>query len=328
MAFAFFDGSGKQDDHPVVTVSGYLADDTVCDVLEKEWLNVTEGRSFHYTDFGTKACQLGSVDWTDEKRSGFLCRLARIVNRDGTTLISQSVDVKSFNSFSASSPFADITGPAYSCAASMCVYAAEDLLRRANKTMEKTAITFEKGEREHELAQTLRDLESRFPKQRNLRSHHFLPKQTTLLQPADLIAGVAQGLLMRVIKDGKSISDTQAFRPLSRFWKYFSGNGLEDLLFLRQRVFFQAVVNRTTLEFLDGITEGASIKRPSMLANRRKQRLNQDRRTPKLSHEEKQQRIRELQLRNGYDPERRSKGNQGTDEGRNAGEISRAEGEG
>jgi len=303
---AYFDGSGKQDDHSVVTVGGYVADDIVCGQIEDEWLRATGGKVFHLTDFGTNKCELGSGMWGEDARSDFLCRLGRIVNRPEVAIVSQSIDVAKYQEFSATSQFSDIGGPVYSCAATMCIYAAETILLGRALLLEQLAYVFEKGEREHELRHTLDDIEKRFPEKRDIRSHHFLPKCTTLLQPADLISGIAQELLLSVKADHKSISDGRTFKSLSRFWKFYRTDGVTESVLPRKQQYFRAVVNRPTLEHLDQITERSVEKYPDILKKRRKAKINQGRKTPKRSHEEVQSRIREFQQRNGYDPSRRS----------------------
>jgi hypothetical protein len=78
----YFDGSGKEDDHPVITVGGFMADSTVCEAIEADWEEATKGREFHLKKFGTNKCKLGSRDWDEETRVCFLKRLAGIVNRE------------------------------------------------------------------------------------------------------------------------------------------------------------------------------------------------------------------------------------------------------
>jgi hypothetical protein len=43
---AYFDGSGKENDHPVVTVGGYLADDLACRAIEADWIAATKKKRF------------------------------------------------------------------------------------------------------------------------------------------------------------------------------------------------------------------------------------------------------------------------------------------
>jgi hypothetical protein len=69
---AAFDGSGKQNDHPVITVAGFFADETVCDVIESDWSRATGGKVFHYKAFNTNKCELGSRQWTQDQRTAFL----------------------------------------------------------------------------------------------------------------------------------------------------------------------------------------------------------------------------------------------------------------
>jgi hypothetical protein len=38
---AYFDGSGKEDDHPVITVGGFFADVPTCEAIEQDWEEAT-----------------------------------------------------------------------------------------------------------------------------------------------------------------------------------------------------------------------------------------------------------------------------------------------
>ena len=79
----YFDASGKEGDHPIVTVGGFLATAKNCELIERDWEKATGGKLFHLVEFGTKDCKLGSHAWNREKRAGFLRRLTGIVNRPG-----------------------------------------------------------------------------------------------------------------------------------------------------------------------------------------------------------------------------------------------------
>jgi hypothetical protein len=92
----YFDGGGKEENDPVITVGGFLADADLCEKIEKDWEDATGGKIFHFTDFATESCQLGSGDWTHPQRTDFLKRLASIVNRPGCIIISVSIEVDAF----------------------------------------------------------------------------------------------------------------------------------------------------------------------------------------------------------------------------------------
>ena len=55
MLRAYFDGAGKESDHPVITVGGFLADSETCESIEQDWEAATGNRVFHLADFGTKS---------------------------------------------------------------------------------------------------------------------------------------------------------------------------------------------------------------------------------------------------------------------------------
>src|SRR5271157_2549645 len=122
---ACYDGSGKESDHLVITVGGFVANDTVCDEIESEWNQATGGRLFHYKTFNTNKCGLGSRDWTEEQRVAFLKRLGGIIKRDGVEIISTSLEVGEYKKFLSTSSYADIFGPAYSMLALLCAYSTE-----------------------------------------------------------------------------------------------------------------------------------------------------------------------------------------------------------
>jgi hypothetical protein len=61
----YCDGAGKEKDHPVITVGGFLADEAICEDIERDWHVATGGRVFRLADFGTAYCELGSGDWPD-----------------------------------------------------------------------------------------------------------------------------------------------------------------------------------------------------------------------------------------------------------------------
>src|SRR6266567_8985585 len=114
---AYFDGSGKENDHPIVTVGGYLADDLVCRAIEADWVAATEGKTFHLADFDGEARKLGSASWSERKRAKFLKKLCAVVNRNGVTIISASVDVSEYRQFVSSAVYPKLFGPPYSMVA-------------------------------------------------------------------------------------------------------------------------------------------------------------------------------------------------------------------
>lgn len=148
---AAYDGSGKEKDHPVITVAGFFADETICDDIESDWLRATGGKVFHYRTFNTNKCELGSREWNDNQRTAFLKRLGGIVNRNGVEIVSHSVEVSEYKAYLSATKYADVLGPAYSALAQLCCYATEILLQNSGRMREKIAYIFEQGERAHEL---------------------------------------------------------------------------------------------------------------------------------------------------------------------------------
>jgi hypothetical protein len=276
---ASFDGSGKEDDHPVITVGGFCADDRICQAIQADWINATGGKVFHLAEFGTDDCELGSKEWDREQRTTFLKRLGGIINRPEVAIISHSVEVSEYKTFLSGNQYADIWGPAYSALAALCAYATETILMSRGLLLEKLAYIFEKGEREHELAKTLTDFEKgRGWRYRDLRSHHFLPKCTTILQPADLIAGVVQGVLIRAIESIKCLDNGRPFTPIHNFERYYSEDGVTSSVIPGNSVVYRVVVNKPTFRQLNAYTTDAAAKYPGILDRRRKSKVNQGKR--------------------------------------------------
>lgn len=273
---AVFDGSGKEESHPVITVGGFMADEELCRTIEEEWLRATGGKVFHFTDFGTKACKLGSQGWTADERHSFLIRLARIIRREGVDIICHAVEVSEYRKFLEKATYPEIYGPAYSTLAMLCVYNAETILRNQAKPLEKVAFIFEKGEREHELAFTLTELDKRLP-QRDLRSHHFLPKDTAILQPADMVAGVVQRMILRAYAGLKCLDNGMGFTPLQNFARHF--DTLTTATLPGNATVFRSVVNIAALRELNAITRFAISKNPGVIQRRMKAKVNQGRKS-------------------------------------------------
>ena len=71
----YFDGAGKAEDHPIITVGGYLASDEMCEQIEDDWEQATGESVFHLADFGTDWCELGSARWCQSQQTAFLKRM-------------------------------------------------------------------------------------------------------------------------------------------------------------------------------------------------------------------------------------------------------------
>jgi hypothetical protein len=223
---AHYDGSGKEEVNPIITVGGFFADDEVCECIEQEWLRATGGAVFHLADFGTKYCKLGSSAWTVQERVTFLKRLGGMVNRPNVNILTASVEVTQYRTFAGNAKYAHIQGPPYSALASLCALLTERTLSVSGLLREQVAYVFEKGEREHELTHTFTDFEKGRGYGYNLRSHHFLSKDSTLLQVADLVSGTAQKVLVRALRELGSLDNGRTVTPFHNFGKYYSKNGV------------------------------------------------------------------------------------------------------
>ena len=275
---AFFDASGKDKD-PVLTVAGYFADDRVCEDVENDWNRATDGKVFHLADFGTKYCKLGSSKWTKTDRVEFLKRLGRTINRQGVFVVSASAEISEYMSFLKLASHAHVFGPAYSGLAQICVHMTERALIVHNRSHEKVAYTFEKGEREHELAKTLTEYENRQREMKDLRSHRFQPKNITLLQPADLIAGTVQHVLLRATSAIKCLDNGRVCTSLHNFERYFSKDGVTAaVLPAFDGTLLRVVANKPLFKSLDSITDELVQRKPEVLNKRLKQTRNQGKR--------------------------------------------------
>ncbi len=148
----YCDGAGKEKDHPVITVGGFLADESICEEIERHWEIATGGRVFHLADFGTPYCELGSGKWPETDKVDFLKRLAAIINRDGVQILSASLEVQPYNEMLAESPHAHVNGPAFSGCGQATIMNAEYLLMKDGRRKQKVGFFFEKGDREHEIS--------------------------------------------------------------------------------------------------------------------------------------------------------------------------------
>jgi hypothetical protein len=273
---AHYDGSGKEEVNPIITVGGFFADDEICRSIEQEWLRATGGAVFHLADFGTKYCKLGSSTWTLEERVLFLKRLGGIVNRPSVNILTASVEVAQYRSFSGTAKYAHIQGPPYSALASLCSLLTERTLSVSGLLREQVAYVFEKGEREHELTHTFTDFEKGRGYRYNLRSHHFLSKDATLLQVADLISGTAQKVLVRAHKELGTLDNGRTVTPFHNFVKYYSRNGVTAAVMPPLSPTLRCVVaNKSLFESLDTMTSLAIAGKPSFLHTRMKQKTNQ-----------------------------------------------------
>jgi hypothetical protein len=101
----------------------------------------------------------------------------------------------------------------------------ELILERSGLSNSDVAYVFEKGDREHEMHSAFSWHESHNPHLKDKRSISFLPKSTTLLQPADLIAGKIQEILIRGHSLIGTLDNGMQVTPVQNFDKYYSFDG-------------------------------------------------------------------------------------------------------
>jgi hypothetical protein len=275
---AFFDGAGKETG-PVLTVGGYFAGDKVCEAIEKDWLDATGGRVFHLADFGTVDCELGSVGWSNDEKVEFLKKLGKIINREGVYIISVSLEVSEYAAFLKVAQYKEIFGPAYSALAQLCTHTTERTLYTENRAMEKVAYTFEKGERQHEVSKAISDYEERNHDVADYRTLSFLPKKTPLLQPADLIAGTVQHVLLGAYSALRCLDNGHLFTRVDNFEHHYSKNGVTAAVIppYNGRL-LRYVVNKPLFANFDLITAHLEERKPEAVHKHMKQFRNQGKR--------------------------------------------------
>jgi hypothetical protein len=268
----YCDGAGKEESHPVITIGGFLADEAVCEEIERDWEIATGGRVFHLADFGTKYCALGSGDWDDAQKVQFLKRLGAIVKREGVQILSASLEVQPYNEMLAQSPHAHVNGPPFSGCGQSCITLSEYVLLKDGRRKQQVHYVFEKGDREHEIAKMMHDWNdsgnSEFGK---LRSYAFMPKETTLLQPADLIAGVIQRSLLAAHKALPCLDNGRSRTPLNNYERYYSRNGVTAAIVSGHDSERCWVINPLTFSVLDRTSTEFFARHPEVLAKRLKQ---------------------------------------------------------
>jgi hypothetical protein len=264
----YFDGSGKENDHKVITVGGFLAESSVCEAIEADWQKATDGHVFHLKDYGTNKCKLGSLGWTKTEREDFLKKLAAIVNRAGCYIMSATIEVAVFNETLRKAEYPQEIGPAFSGCAGAAIYNAESYLLNENRQRQKVQYVFEKGDREHEISITFAEWDKQNSQLCGMRGHSFEPKSVTLLQPADLIAGIVQRCAVRAYAAFPCLENGLARTRLNNFERYY--DGVTAAVVAGHDSTHCWIVNPKSFAFLDSITKRFFANRPVELNKRRK----------------------------------------------------------
>jgi hypothetical protein len=266
-----FDGSGKEESQPVITVGGFLADEKVCEDIERDWEFATGKKVFHLTDFGTPKCKLDSENWPIPKRREFLKQLASIVNRTGCHILSASVEVAPYNSFLANSPHAHVNGPVFSGCAQAAIAIAEHILKKEKRHKQKVGYVFEKGDRQHEIAKMVNEWDDTNSELSGLRCLSFAPKDTTLLQPADLIAGIIQRCVIAAHQALPCLDNGYTRTALYNYERHYSVDAVTTAVVSghdRDRCW---VINPKTFTVLDRLSSDFFERYPEVLETRLKQ---------------------------------------------------------
>jgi hypothetical protein len=268
----YCDGAGKEKDHPVITVGGFLADETICEEIERDWEVATGGHVFHLADFGTQYCELGSGTWPATDKVDFLKKLAAIINRNGVQILSASLEVQPYNKMLMESPHAHVNGPAFSGCGQAHLMNAEYLLLKDGRRKQEVGFFFEKGDREHEISKMMQDWnDSKTSEYGKLRSHGFYPKETTLLQPADLIAGVIQHCVLAAHKALPCLDNGTSRTALQNYERYYHRNGVTAAVVSGHDHDRCWVMNSLAFAVLDRSSTAFFERHPEVLKKRLKQ---------------------------------------------------------
>jgi hypothetical protein len=267
----YFDGSGKEEIDPVITVGGFFADAALCETIEDEWEAATGGKVFHLADFGTNKCQLGSGKWDSARRVEFLKRLAAIVNRPGCKIVSASIEVAQYSSFIAKSPHAHVNGPAFSGCAQACVTGTELLINALGRWREHVAYVFELGDRQHELHKMFSDWIDTRSSLNGLRGISFEPKQTALLQPADLIAGIVQKCVKAAHSALPCLEGGKSRTFLDVFEHHYSEDGVTSAVVSGHDRDGCCIINPKSFSVLDSTSTNFFERHPEVLKKRLRQ---------------------------------------------------------
>jgi hypothetical protein len=129
---------------------------------------------------------------------------------------------------------------------------------------------FEKGDREHEIANVFADLEKNDSKFFGLRGHSFEPKQTTLLQPADLIAGMIQRCLIAAHRPLCSLDNGFPYSRLNTFERHYSPDGVTTMLVAGHDKTTCLIHNARTFMYMNEMSNEFFELNPAQLEKRKK----------------------------------------------------------
>jgi hypothetical protein len=266
----YLDGAGKEDDHPVITVGGFMAESDICEAIEVDWEAATEGKLFHLADFGTSNCELGSRKWDENRRSDFLRRLAAIVNRPEVCILSGSLEVGPFLDTLLDIENPHEVGPAFSGCAYGVIATAEWQLIESGRRSVNMRYVFEKGDREHEIAAVFADLEKKDSGFFGRRGHGFEPKETTLLQPADFVVGIVQRCLIKAYSGLPCLDNGSTQVHLNTFERSYSPDGVTHGLVNGHDKKTCRIFNARNFRYLDEMNKLYYEQNPGELEKRKK----------------------------------------------------------
>ena len=147
---------------------------------------------------------------------------------------------------------------------------------------EKVAYIFEKGDRQHEIDRVFIGFEKDHPQLAKKRSISFFPKSTWLLQPADLIAGKIQELLLRAHSKLGFLDNGDRLTHIDSFGRYNSLDGTTEALLKTKALHFCFVANRKHYEDADMLIARIFSKRPIVKNFFEKQFANQGKRKKRV----------------------------------------------
>lgn len=192
------------------------------------------------------------------------------MNRPGCIITGVSLEVEEFNKTLGNLEFPQEIGPPFSACAYAAVAFMETRFMNEGTQGQKVHYVFEKGDREHEIIKVFGDWSKNNSVLSGLRGHSFEPKQITLLQPADLIAGMVQRCVLRQLKAFPNLDNGLSRTRLKTFQRFYSEDGVTAAVVAGHDENSCWIANARNFLFLDGVSRKFFQRHPEQLKNRLK----------------------------------------------------------
>jgi hypothetical protein len=221
------------------------------------------------------------------QKTGRYCQPRKLLH------LSASLEVEPFNRTLENLEHPHEIGPAFSACAFAAISFAEEPLMREDRQIQDVRYVFEKGDRENEIAKTFGDWSKSNSKLYGHRGYGFEPKKLTLLQPADLIAGIVQRCMIRTYAAFPCLENGKSRTPLINFERHYSEDGVTFATVSGHDESHCWVVNPKSFTHIDGISTRLFSEYPNLLQKRLKHTQFKPKR--KAGNHDEQSRIRAIQ---------------------------------